>query len=124
MINYLVRVRKLPATDHRGVRVVATHHSYKKLERIVLPYRYELSHWDNMNYAALALVNNNFSSILGIRKWIAASDQKSDHVVILQVQVNAPKYDPENGELDELLKLDGVDLVADRDNLFSQETMQ
>jgi hypothetical protein len=115
MPNYLVHVRKLPATDTCGVRVVATHHGYDNHERIVLPYRYELDHWDNMNYAALALVNNNYSSYLGIRKWTAASDEKS-HVVILQVQVNAPKHEPLNGELDQLLKLEGVELCDSRNN--------
>ena len=121
-MRLIVRTKQLLATDNRGARIVARCQVDGKIVRRIFPYRYDVPHGgDNFPFAALSLLHDDIMPKfnLGVRSYYSDFDREGG-VLIAVLSRNAPKH----LTAAQLLELEGVDLMEDANNFFSQETMQ
>jgi hypothetical protein len=120
-MHFIVRTKKLAATNHRGARIVASCDLGNQIVRHTFAYRHELEYSDNLKVAALSLLRVNILPEYGhgVRLYYSDFDRQGG-VLLATTQRDAPTHLTTR----DLLRLERVDLMEDANNFFSQETMQ
>lgn len=121
MLRFIVRTKKLAATNRNGARIVASCDLGDKIVRRAFAYRHDLDYSDNLTFAALSLLRVNIlpEHGHGVRRYFSDYDRQGG-VVLATTQREAPTH----LTADDLLSRERVDLMEDDNNFFSQETMQ